>query len=304
MLPQIANAFAVGDFPTETLVQLLEILHRLAQHSNSLAATIVSTKGLIANTFQRFLLTPIPLTDDTSLPIPFALTFLRVVALSSRENATALLDPADSLLRFVISLPSASPFPVGLATTLLSETLRFYTALASYGLYAHIATTAQEHFLQLNRYVLSPQCLSVSLRSAWLELLEAWIICAHDPHRTTPTHEILWSQVVGWGWIDDILTARERLTVQDEELWRRIWEASAAFLEGARINGLRGGEEERSSVLAHLKESFSDGVEKRLWPATSHSGDRRSCATRPWTTRKHTRSCHPAFPGLCTARHS
>ncbi|OSC98039.1 hypothetical protein PYCCODRAFT_1397807 [Trametes coccinea BRFM310] len=264
MLPQIANAFAVGDFPPETLVQLLEILHRLAQHSNAMATTIVSTKGLIANTFQRFLLTPIPLADDTPLPTPFALTFLRIVALSSRENASALLDPADSLLRFVISLPTASPFPVGLATTLLSETLRLYAAFASYGLYAHIATTAQEHFLQLNRYVLSPQCLSVNLRSAWLELIEAWIVCAHDPHRTTPTHEILWSQVVGWGWIDDILAARERLTVQDEELWRRIWEASAAFLEGARINGLRGGEEERASALAILKESFSSGVEQRV----------------------------------------
>ncbi|KAI8986157.1 hypothetical protein BD414DRAFT_51224 [Trametes punicea] len=264
MLPQIANALSVGDFPSETLSQLLEILHRLAQHSNTVAATIVSTKGLIANTIQRFLLTPIPPNEETPLPNPFALSFLRTVALSSRENAIALLDPADSLLRFVISLPSASPFPPAFATTLLSETLRLYAALSSYGLYAHVATTAQEHFMQLNRYVLSPECQSQTLRCSWLQLLASWITCAQNPHHSTPTHEILWSQVVGWDWLEGILALRDRLTDKDEDVWRRIWEASAAFLEGARINGQRGGEEERSVVLAAVKDAFESGTEMRV----------------------------------------
>ncbi|KAI0329043.1 hypothetical protein GY45DRAFT_1305696 [Cubamyces sp. BRFM 1775] len=264
MLTQIANTFAVGDLPSETLVQLLEILHRLAQHSNTNATSIVSTKGLIANTLQRFLLTPIPPTKDSPLPNPFALKFLRTIASSTRENASALVDPADSLLRFVISLPPSFPFEPALATVLLSETLQLYAALGSYGLYAHVATTAQEHFLQLNRYVLSSECQSQTLRRAWLHLLEAWTINAHDPHRTTPSHEILWSQVVGWGWIDDVLAIRERVSEKDEDVWPCIWNAAAAFLEGARINGLRNGEDERSAVLTTVKDSFASGSEKRV----------------------------------------
>ncbi|KAI0354834.1 hypothetical protein OH77DRAFT_1511920 [Trametes cingulata] len=264
ILPQIANSFAIAELPPESLLQLLEVLHRLAQHSNSNATAIVSTKGLIPNTFQRFLLTPIPPTDESPLPVPFALTFLRTVALSSRENASALVDPADSLLRFVISLPPASSFPRPLATTLLTATLRFYSALGSYGLYAHVATTAQEHFMQLNRYVLSSECHSQDLRCAWLQLLETWIVCAHDPHRTTPSHEILWSQVVGWGWAEDVLGLRASVTDKDEDVWTRLWAAGAAFLDGARINGLRGGEEERAAVLAAVKDPFSNGVERRV----------------------------------------
>ncbi|KAI0365346.1 hypothetical protein BV20DRAFT_1125033 [Pilatotrama ljubarskyi] len=264
LLPQIANAFAIGELPQESLLQLLEVLHRLAQHSNSNATAIVSTKGLVANTFQRFLLTPIPPKEDSPLPVPFALTFLRTVALSSRENAAALVDPADSLLRFVISLPLASHFPRPLATVLLSASLRLYSALGSYGLYAHVATTAQEHFMQLNRFVVSPECQSQDLRCAWLQLLETWIVCAQDPHRTTPSHEILWSQVAGWGWAEDILGLRAMLSDPTQEAWARVWAATAAFLEGAKINGLRGGEEERATVLAAMKDAFSCGMEKRV----------------------------------------
>ncbi|KAI0671182.1 hypothetical protein C8Q78DRAFT_974610 [Trametes maxima] len=264
VLPLISNSFSVAELPHESLVQLLEVLYRLAQHSNINAVAIVSTKGLVANTFQRFLLTTIPPSPGDPLPLPFALKFLRLLALSSRENASALVDPADSLLRFVISLPPSSPFPSALTTTLLTETLRFYATLGSYGLYAHIATTAQEHFTQLNRYIVSSECQSQDLRNAWLQLLATWVTCAHDPHRTSPSHEILWSQVVGWGWADDILALRERLTDRDEDTWQHAWTAGAAFLEGARINGLRGGEDERVAVLGAVKSGFVDGAEKRI----------------------------------------
>ncbi|KAI0754474.1 hypothetical protein C8Q80DRAFT_1266096 [Daedaleopsis nitida] len=264
VLPQISTTLAVGELPRESLLQVLAVLCRLAQHSNTTAANIVSTKGLIANVLQRFLLTPIPPSNDTPKPDPTALRFLHILATSSRENATALVDPADSLLRFVITLPTASPFPISLATHLLTETLHLYAILASYGLYAHIATTAQEHLTQLNRYVSSPQCQNSQLRRAWLRILEGWIVCAHDPHRTTPSHEILWSQVVGWGWIEDILEFRARLRDTDSETWAALWSSTAAFLEGAKINGMKGGEDDRASVTAAVKDGFTNGTEKRV----------------------------------------
>ncbi|KAI0694709.1 hypothetical protein C8Q76DRAFT_802946 [Earliella scabrosa] len=264
VLPQIVNALGAGDHPPETLSQLLAVLHRLAQHSNNTATTIVNTKGLIANVLQRFLLTPIPPSDETPKPTPLALHFLRVIASSSRENAAALVDPADSLLRFVITLPSASPFPIALAKQLLAATLELYTVLASYGLYAHVATTAQEHFMQLNRYVRSAQCQTPQIRRSWLRVLEAWMVCARDPHRTTPSHDILWSQVVGWGWIEDVLELRGQLYDSDEETWADLWNAVSAYLEGAKVNGIRGGEDDCAAVLAAVKERFTNGTEKRV----------------------------------------
>ena len=43
-------------------------------------------------------------------------------------------------------LPPSSPYPSALSTTLLMYTLRFYTALTSYGLYSHIATGASDFY--------------------------------------------------------------------------------------------------------------------------------------------------------------
>ncbi|TFK90974.1 hypothetical protein K466DRAFT_516113, partial [Polyporus arcularius HHB13444] len=269
---QISTAIEVGELPKESLCQLLAVLHRLAQHSNANAAVIISTKGLVANVLQHFLLTPIPPTQDGPRPNPLALKFMRILVQSSRDNATALIDPADSLLRFIITVPSASPFPISQATQLLAETLNLYADLASYGLYSHVTTTAQEYFMQLSRYIRSPQCRNTQLRSAWLRALEAWLVCARDPHRTTPSHDILWSQVVGWGWIEDMLEVRKHLDDMDGEAGSHLFSAIAAFLEGAKVNGAKGGEEERAMVITAMKDGFADGRERRIVGNALRSG--------------------------------
>ncbi|GBE85474.1 hypothetical protein SCP_0706610 [Sparassis crispa] len=264
VLSQISSAIGTAELPPESLSQLLAIVHRLAQHSNDIASSIVTTSGLVANIVQTFLLTPIPPTDSSPLPDPVALQVLTTLVLASRENASALLGPADALLRFVTALPLASPFSQALATSLLTGTLRFYTALASYGMYSHIATTASDHLAQIGAYVLSEECHSKHLREAWLGLLEAWMVCARDPHRTTPSHEILWSQVVGWGWGTEVLELRQRLTENDETLWAALWRAEAAWLEGAKVNAIKGGEAERAFVVEAVRQGFSEGVEQKI----------------------------------------
>ena len=271
VLSQASDAFATGAQPAETLSQLLAILHRLAQHTNDIANAIVTSPGLIANVIQRFLLTPIPPTDTSPLPAPFSLQLLSTLASASRTNASALLDPADALLRFVTTLPPASPYPLAIANALLNGTLRLYTVFASYGLYSHIATTASEHFTKAGRYVLSDECKSRQLRASWLGLLEAWMVCARDPHRTTPGHDILWSQVTGWGWGEDILEMRTRLTQSDGIVYTALWHATAAWLEGARINSVKGGETERDLVLKGFQEGFRDGSEKEVVDSSGRS---------------------------------
>lgn len=266
ILPQISNLLSQTALPPYSLSQLLSILHRLAQHTNTIASTIVATSNLLANVVQTFLLTPYPPTDLSLLPDPSALHLLTTLALSSRSNAATLVEPADALLRFVTVLPSASPYPLPLATALLTSTLRFYSTLASYGLYSHIVTTAATYFTQVGTYVLSPACTSRPLMEAWTSLLQAWIVCATDPHRTTPSHDILWSQVTGWDWGVDVLELRSRLTVveQDWDVWAAVWHAEAAWLEGVRINGVKAGEAERVSAVEAVLDGFESGKDKTV----------------------------------------
>ncbi|KAG6909274.1 hypothetical protein DXG01_001218 [Tephrocybe rancida] len=266
LLPQTASLFAQGDLLQESRSQLLAVLHRLAQHSNTFATSIVTTPKLVASIIQNFLLTPIPPTEASSPPDPLALQLLITLANASRQNATALVEFADALLRFITFLPSSSMYPSALATSLLTATLRFYTVLANFGLYSHIATTAVEQLSQLSRYILSDACCSQNLMVAWLDLLSAWMTCAIDPHQTTPGHEILWSQVIGWGWNSEVDSLSDRLGIEDKDwpVWAGVWRIHSVWLEGARVNGIRGGSSERMECLNMIRAGFEDGKEKEV----------------------------------------
>lgn len=279
LAPAIMSILQVPDFliqttevltqallPPESLAQLLSIVYRISQESNTIAESIMKTPRLLPALIQTFLLTPIPPPSDTPLPNPVALQCLIVLASSSRTNAMALCEPADALLRFITMLPPTSPFPESVATDLLIETLRLYATLASYGLYSHIATSAASYFASLFAYIASSN--SRTLKVAWAGLVEAWIVCAIDPHHTTPTHDILWSQVSSWGWGAEVLEFCQGITEKEGDAWAAIWNASSAWLEGARVNGIRGGEEERAKTLSTIQDGFIQGVEHSVVTAS------------------------------------
>ncbi|KAL4080602.1 hypothetical protein J3A83DRAFT_4366967 [Scleroderma citrinum] len=281
LLPIIAEMFVRAMLPPETLEQLLDITYRIAQESNELAELVMNTPRLVSSIVQNHLLTPIPPPEGALLPNPLALQLLITLASASRSNASALLEPSDALLRFVTLLPDSSPFPVPLAASLLNQTLRFYRMLASYGLYAHIATSASHYFSALGLYVRSPPSTSLGLRAwaqlrgSWASLIEAWIACATDPHSTTPAHEILWSQVSAWGWAGDVRSLRKDLTNTelDWEVWSAMWNAEAAWLEGSRVNCVKGGDAERTEVLEFIKSGFETehGLESNVVGLALHA---------------------------------
>ncbi|KAG6337386.1 hypothetical protein ID866_1709 [Astraeus odoratus] len=274
LLPMIADILVQAVLPRETNEQLLAIIYRFAQESNELANVVTNSPNLIPIIIQSFLLTPIPPRGDSLFPNPLALRLLIILASASRANALALLDPADALLRFVALLPSSSPFPVPLATSLLTQTLRLYRVLACYGLYSHAATSASQYFSALCSYALAPPSMLlgsntlIQLRVAWISLLEAWIVCATDPHITTPPHEILWSQVSAWRWASEVRQFRKDISdaEPDWEVWSAIWNTQAVWLEGSRINGVKGGHVEREEVLQFIKLGFEspDGSECKV----------------------------------------
>ncbi|KAH9480658.1 RNA polymerase II-associated protein 1 [Psilocybe cubensis] len=267
-LPQVTTILSQGGVPPESASQLLSILHRLTQENSTIATSIVTTPKLLSTILQTFLLTPIPHQDSSSstLPDPIALQFFNTLALSSRSNAEEIEKLADSLLRFVVFSSFDSPYPPALAMSLLIFTLRLYKVLASYGLYSHIAGTAVEQLAHIEQFVISEACNSTELTVAWANLVEAWTVCATDPHQTTPPHDILWTQVVGWNWNVGISELQERLEARETDwpMWTASWQAQAAWLEGSKINAIKGGEAERVELMESVKEGFESGKESKV----------------------------------------
>jgi len=265
-LPQVVKALQQGDVLPESSNQLLAVLHRLGQQSNKIAESLVQTPQLLTAVFQTFLLTPIPPKEDGHFPEPAAIQLLITLVSASRTNAESIKDIADSLLRFITRLPASSFFPPILATNLLALTLQLYATLASYGLYANVATIAMEPFAQLSQYAFSPACTSRKIKLAWLDLLCVWMVCAVDPHKTVPDHDILWSQIVGWGWKDDVAQFSSRLDTQQDSLslWGPVWRAQTQWLEGSKVNRVRGGEVERTELIENVKSGFESGTERQV----------------------------------------
>ena len=265
-LSQVTTVYAQGDAPSESLIELLAILHRLAQQSNEIAATIVTTPKLISNLVRTHLITPIPPKGPTPNPEPAAVELLILLAVASRSNAQALVEYADALLRFVTILPQDSSFPISLGISLLTVTLRFYTTLGTYGFYAHTASTAMVQLMALEHFIISPKSPSQKLCAAWADLLSVWMICAIDPHRTNPPHDILWSQITSSGWNEVILDLTDKLDVRerDREAWAAIWRAETAWLTGSRVNAIKAGQEERAYCSTNVQDGFSSGKEKRV----------------------------------------
>lgn len=280
LLPELSSLLESRNLPQESLTQLLSVLHRFSRHSIDIAIKISVTPRLVGNIVNVFRLIPTPPSEDGPLPNPDAINFLRVLASANREIARSLEGPADSLLGFIATaVPlSASPFPIALAERLLCETLDLYTTLSKYGIYSGIATTAAEQFSKLSLFILSESDISPQLTKSFLSLLKVWLVCARDPHRTTPTHDLLWSQVTGWGWGEDLLSFRKKLlsgggTAQkDPNVWSSVWGAVAAWLAGCRVNSVKNGREEVHRVVREIGEAWSYSI--------SENGPERSIITK------------------------
>lgn len=270
LLPQMIFHVSLGAFPSESLAQLLAVVHRLARHSVDIATAITEFPKMISTFVSAFLLTPIPPSEDSPLPNADAIRLLRTLAQSSRDNASSLVGPADALLRFITTAtpPSNSPYPRQLAESLLCETLEFYTVLAGYGLYTGVATTAAEHFNRLSNYIFSGKNSSERLTNSWLRLLDAWMVAARDPHRTTPHHDLLWSQVSGWSWGEGVLAFRTMLLREGAtaSTWSNVWGALSSWLEGCRVNSARSGQDEQQAVRSAIADAWAEeGKEKGVF---------------------------------------
>ena len=261
-LMQIKLHLVQAALPSESLAQLLDVLCRLARESVVACEAILSTDGLIEAVTRRFL--PVTRSDEMR-PNTQAIVLLQNLAASSREHAAAVVEPAETLLRYIVTFSQATP---STSTAFVTETIRLYSCLARFGMLASIAGLAAQHLAQLARVIreklLSGDTHIVELARAYVQVTEAWIVCATDPHKTTPEHDFLWSQVVGLEWAKNILALRAAAQTENEGLHSDIWRALTAFLVGAKVNGLKGGDAEKAVVNDALEDGLRGGTEWRI----------------------------------------
>lgn len=251
---------ATQTLPIHSLTQLLEVVVHLATTAPSAPEIILHTPNLVPSILHTFV------ASSATSPDPNAISLVDALVCASRSHARVIVEEgiADTVLKFVL-VPDDNPL-------LLIETLKLYTSLGRYGLYANAVSSTADGLAALTRYVMgaetyqgSGQRLEVAVR--YLKLLETWITCAIDPHKTSTPHDILWSQVVGWGWAQEVLSLRQAVllyrrnhhsegvsTKPIRDLLTSIQGVLSAWLEGCRVNGVRAGESEREEVVKHFED--------------------------------------------------
>lgn len=296
LVGQLGNA---GLSQSRTVHQLLAILVRVARLPDPvgellLSSTSSSSSASSSASSSSPLLQVISKNLQSSSPDPLNLTLLHSLILSSRATALRLMNspssPLPSLLRFV-ALSSTSPTHQILAKL----SVDIYASLGKYGLLSFICSDGSDIWRQLEQAVHSdlqpllsssrrqPSKAQVELASSFYSLLTSWTICAIDPHQTSPEHDITWSQAQGMGWFTDSLRVldgfldRVREGGSDEgclDLVRNLLGFVRAWIEGAEVNEVRGGEEVKREVgglnglseknVVLLVENLGKGVQVEL----------------------------------------
>lgn len=266
VLPRLTELLSIPDaLPVITTDQLLLILRRTTFLSGDLCETICPIVPVILkhHVIQRSW----PPKGDNR-PNVEGLALLRDITASSRACAEDLLSQRvyESTLKFVVSATWSEGSGVNkleIGQNLALEVLRIYAILGRYGLSASIVASSSEVWRLFGKWVqqrsasetLSP--LESSLIRAYFDLLKIWVTCAIDPHRTTPEHDITWAQVMALDWIDEAVSSVKQLLGRSERLNEvaSALDMLVSWATGAKVNGIKGGEEEKKTMLAGLKTS-------------------------------------------------
>ncbi len=251
LMPRIAELLGLSsELPPKSIQQLILILRRAARHSQDLAETICP---LIPATIRHHVLRQSWPLETSREPSVDALRLLHDAITSSRVCALSLAaeDLHHSLLKFVIpSTWTSAPESHDLAL----EVLRIYFALGRYGLCASLAASAQEIWRELSSWV-SRQGTPGAVAAAYFDCLTFWTVCAIDPHRTTPEHDLIWAQVSAMGWPEEAIEIVAMLAGESgvEEVLASAVGLLVAWIDGASVNGVRNGEVEKDAVLDGIR---------------------------------------------------
>ena len=265
----------------ETIVQLLQILRLLSSRSADVTQDLLDTPELVEGVLQTVLSFDVERSeDDANEVLVHGIKFLQSIAKQARKWAQSLLKAgaADAVLRLIVTFPNPlHPSFTRPSYAAVAEAMRFYALLGQYGMYAHAAIDAREAFTRVADFITSGTTKDDSaqiLAGPWLELIEIWIVCAIDPHCTTPEHDILWSQVTGWGWNEDVLRLRKRALEgnwADVRLWTRTWGACASWIDGCTVNSAGQGIKEKQEMVQVFRGGLDlENFEREILQGTLH----------------------------------
>ncbi|RXK37452.1 hypothetical protein M231_05275 [Tremella mesenterica] len=240
LIPTLCKLLSTDVLSPLSTSQLISILRLAVRHSKSLADQLIPSFTPIAQ--HQTLSRPWPpspsinneINELSNPPSILTLSLLIEAVTSSRLVAQNIMEnsiPA-GLLKFLIpSLWDASDLTHDLVhgvSTLLIQ-------LGRYGLSSSFARSSRDIFEDLQR-ALVDRGDDTLLEKYW-DLTAIWTCCAVDPHRTTPEHDITWSQVISMGWEEDAFSQFDKM-VKDENwgtvssiLWFLV-----SWTEGLRVN--------------------------------------------------------------------
>jgi hypothetical protein len=236
-----------GSLSPRTTNQIFVVLVRLAVLSEEHCELVTPLVPNIIRT--HVLLRPWPATGSTPPPSAEALALMAELILSSRRCATALVDQGiiEPLLKFPLTLT----WDDGSSMPLSHQSIRIISSLARYGLATSIARSGSEPLDRLRQWLTTAH--APDIKSAYFDLLRNWIVCATDPHKTTPEHDLTWAQVSALGWADDVMellgpVAEKKNYAELGELVSGLG-VICAWVEGSEINGVDKGSGEKKTVV-------------------------------------------------------
>ncbi|WWD21214.1 hypothetical protein CI109_105698 [Kwoniella shandongensis] len=265
VLPRLTELLSIEDGLSEdTTQQLILILRRATFSSQQVCESITPIVPYIVR--QHVVQRSWPPKNDRS-PSVDALRLLRDISASSRASAEDLLSQGvyETTLKFVITATwtgeDVDNDTLRHGQALALEILRTYQVLGRYGLSSSVVTSSGEVWRRLGVWVQN-RCTGnavsawdTTLVEAYFQCLSIWTTCAVDPHRTTPEHDITWAQVSALNWTDEAIYAITTL-IERKDRWSEIASALdllVSWTKGAQVNGVKGGEDEKSAVLNGLK---------------------------------------------------
>jgi len=267
--------------PEESIIQILQILRLLSSRSADVTQDLIYTPELVEGVLRTILSFDTEMSEDgANEMLVRGIKLLQFIVKRARKCAQGLVNAgaADALLRVIVIFPNplhpSFPRPSYAA---VAEAMRFYALLGRYGIYAHAATDAREAFARLADFITSSttgDAVAQKLAGPWLELIEIWTICAVDPHRTTPEHDILWSQITGWGWNEHVLRLRKKALERNWEdvlLWAGIWTACTSWIDGCAVNSASQGTQVKQEMAQVLRVGWDlEGVEREILQGALH----------------------------------
>ena len=244
---------------SETITQVFQILRLLSSRSADVTQDLINTPELVEGVLRMILSFDAEISEDSANEVlVHGIKLLQFIIKQARKCTQGLVKAgaADAVLRVIVTFPNPlHPSYTRPSYVAVAEALRFYALLGQYGMYAHVATDAREALARLADFITSGTTNDAGaqiLAGPWLELIEIWTICAINPHHTSPEHDILWSQVIGRGWNEDVLRLRKRAlegSWADVRIWARIWTACASWIDGCTVNTAGQGIKEKQDMV-------------------------------------------------------